>query len=302
MSTESTTLAQVSAGFAAAVETAGASTVLVNARRRIPASGVVWSADGTIVTAHHVIERDEIEVVLADGSKHQATVAGRDPGSDIAVLKIGVAGLTPALRAPAGSAKVGNLVLAVGRPSLEGPMASLGVVGAIGGPWRTFRGGEVEGYIRTDTTFFPGFSGGPLVDAEGRVVGINSARLGRGAGLTVPVAAVERIAADLLAGGQVRRAYLGISSQVARLPVALAALAGGRETGLLIISVEPDSPADAAGVLIGDILIELGGQPVDDTDSLQAQLGPSHIGQATPASVLRGGERKDLTVTIGERS
>ncbi|MBK9611481.1 serine protease [Candidatus Amarobacter glycogenicus] len=177
MSIESTTLAQVSAGFAAAVETAGASTVLVNARRRIPASGVVWSADGTIVTAHHVLERDEIEVVLADGSKHQATVAGRDPGSDIAVLKIGVAGLTPALRAPAGSAKVGNLVLAVGRPSLEGPMASLGVVGAIGGPWRTFRGGEVEGYIRTDTTFFPGFSGGPLVDAEGRVVGINSARL-----------------------------------------------------------------------------------------------------------------------------
>ena len=302
MSTESTTLAQVSAGFAAAVETAGASTVLVSARRRIPASGVVWSADGTIVTAHHVIERDEVEVVLADGSKHQATVAGRDPGSDIAVLKIGPAGLTPALRAPAGSAKVGNLVLAVGRPSLEGPMASLGVVGAIGGPWRTFRGGEVEGYIRTDTTFFPGFSGGPLVDAEGRVVGINSARLGRGAGLTVPVAAVERIAADLLAGGQVRRAYLGISSQVARLPVALAALAGGRETGLLIISVEPDSPADAAGVLIGDILIELGGQPVDDTDSLQAQLGPSHIGRATPASVLRGGERKDLTVTIGERS
>lgn len=302
MSTESTTLAQVSAGFAAAVETAGASTVLVNARRRIPASGVVWSADGTIVTAHHVIERDEVEVVLADGSKHQATVAGRDPGSDIAVLKIGPTGLTPALRAPAGSAKVGNLVLAVGRPSLEGPMASLGVVGAIGGPWRTFRGGEVEGYIRTDTTFFPGFSGGPLVDAEGRVVGINSARLGRGAGLTVPVAAVERIAADLLAGGQVRRAYLGISSQLARLPVALAALAGGRETGLLIISVEPDSPADAAGVLIGDILIELGGQPVDDTDSLQAQLGPSHIGQATPASVLRGGERKDLTVTIGERS
>ena len=133
MSTESTTLAQVSAGFAAAVETAGASTVLVNARRRIPASGVVWSADGTIVTAHHVIERDEVEVVLADGSKHQATVAGRDPGSDIAVLKIGPAGLTPALRAPAGSAKVGNLVLAVGRPSLEGPMASLGVVGAIGG-------------------------------------------------------------------------------------------------------------------------------------------------------------------------
>lgn len=302
MSAESATLAQVSDGFAAAVETAAASTVLVNARRRIPASGVIWSADGTIVTADHVVERDEVEVVLPDGTKHSATIAGRDPGSDIAVLKIAASGLAAAVRAPAGSAKVGSLVLALGRPTSEGPMASLGVVGAIGGPWRTFRGAEVEGYLRTDTTFFPGFSGGPLIDAQGRVIGINSSRLGRGAGLTIPVSAVERIASDLLAGGRVRRAYLGISSQVARLQASLSALAGGRETGLLIVSVEPGSPADTAGIFIGDILVELGGQPVDDTDSLQAQLGPSRIGQPTPASVLRGGELKALTVTIGERT
>jgi S1-C subfamily serine protease len=181
-------------------------------------------------------------------------------------------------------------------------MASLGVVGAVGGPWRTFRGTEVEGYLRTDTTFYPGFSGGPLTDAQGRVVGMNSSRLGRGAGLTIPVAALERIVTDLLAGGKVRRAYLGISSQVAKLPSALSALVGGRETGLLIVSVEQDSPADSGGVLIGDILVELAGQPIADTDALQEQLGPSRIGQATPASVLRGGELKTLTLTVGERS
>lgn len=302
MSNETSVLAQVSDGLAAAVEIAAASTVVVNARRRFPASGLVWSADGVIVTSDHVIERDEVEVFLPDGSKHTATIVGRDPGSDVAVLKIAASGLTPAVRAPEGSARVGSIVLAVGRPSSEGPMASLGVVGSIGGPWRTFRGTEVEGYLRSDTTFYPGFSGGPLVDAQGRVVGMNSSRRGRGAGLTIPVAAVERIAADLLKGGKVRRAYLGISSQTAKLPAALAAQVGGRETGLLIVSVESESPADTAGMLIGDILVEFGGQPTPDTDALQSQLGPSRIGQPTPASVLRGGELKTLTVSVGERS
>ena len=168
MSTETTVLAQVSDGLAAAVEIAAASTVVVSARRRFPASGIVWSADGVIVTSDHVIEREEVEVFLPDGSKHSATIAGRDPGSDVAVLKIAATGLTPAVRAPQGSARVGSLVLAVGRPSTEGPMASLGVVGGIGGPWRTFRGTEVEGYLRSDTTFYPGFSGGPLVDAPSK--------------------------------------------------------------------------------------------------------------------------------------
>lgn len=302
MPNETSTLAQISDGLAAAVETAAASTVLVNARRRFPASGIIWSAGGVIVTSDHAIERDEVEVMLPDGTRHSATIAGRDPGSDIAVLKIAASGLTAAVRAPAGSAKVGSIVLAVGRPTDEGPMASFGVVGSIGGPWRTFRGTEVEGYLRSDTTFYPGFSGGPLIDALGQVIGMNSSRLGRGAGLTIPVVAVDRIAGDILKGGKVRRAYLGVSSQVAKLPAALAAQAGGLEAGLLIVSVEPDSPADTAGVLIGDILIEFGGQLTSDTDALQAQLGPSRIGKVTPARVLRGGELKALTVTVGERA
>jgi len=303
MSNELPLLSQVSDGLAAAVEKAAASIVTVNARRRFPASGIVWSADGVIVTSDHVIERDDrIEVVLADGTKLAATIAGRDPGSDIAVLRVQRTGLVPIERAPAGSAKVGSLVLAVGRPSDEGPMASFGVVGAVGGAWRTFRGAEVEGYLRSDTTFYPGFSGGPLVDAAGRAVGLNSSRLGRGAGLTIPIAAVERIATDLLAGGKVRRAYLGISSQVAKLPAALAARLDGQETGLLIVSVEQGSPADSAGIILGDILVSFGGDPVGDTEALQSKLGPSLIGNATEVSLLRGGELTKLSVTLAERS
>ncbi len=299
----STVLSELSDALAAAVEKAAASTVLVNARRRLPASGIVWSADGVIITADHVLERhDNIEVLLPSGETAAATIAGRDPGSDLAVLRVPRSGLAPAELAPSGSARVGSIVLAVGRPTAEGPMASFGVVGSVGGAWRTFRGTEVEGYLRSDTTFFPGFSGGPLIDAEGRVIGLNSSRLGRGAGLTVPAVALTRIVGDILATGKVRRAYLGISSQGARLPEALTALLDGQESGLLIVSVEPGSPADQAGLLIGDILVAFAGNSVTDTDDLQASLGAGRIDQPTPARILRGGEVRDLSITLGERA
>ncbi|MEP7216841.1 MAG: trypsin-like peptidase domain-containing protein [Anaerolineaceae bacterium] len=298
-----TALTDLSDALAAAVEKAGASTVLVSARRRIPASGIIWTGDGAILTSDHVIEREEdIKVILADGRELPAKLIGRDPGSDLAVLKVEGGGFTPAERSPEGAARIGNIVLALGRPSPESPMASLGVISAIGGTWRTFRGTEVEGYIRSDTTFYPGFSGGPLIDAAGRVIGINSSRLGRGAGLTIPVAAATLVADDLLKQGRVRRAYLGISSQVAKLPPVLAARLNGQDEGLLIVTVEAGSPADKAGIGIGDILVKFGGTAVTDTDSLQTLLGANHVGEVTPVTVLRGGEPRDLTITVGERS
>ena len=134
------------------------------------------------------------------------------------------------------------------------------------------------------------------------MIGLNSSRLGRGAGLTVPAVALTRIVADLLAGGKVRRAYLGISSQGARLPAPLAAALDGQVSGLLIVSVEPGSPADQAGLLIGDILVAFAGKPVTDTDDLQASLGAGRIGQPAPARILRGGEVKDLSITLAERA
>ncbi len=301
MTSEPTTsvLAQLSDALAAAVERAGRSTVTVHARRRIPASGIVWQP-GVILTCDHVLERDEdITVTTSDGRELPARLVGRDPGSDLAVLRVDATDLIPAEPAPDGSARVGHLVLAIGRPG-NGPMASIGVISAVGGPWRTFRGGLVEGYIRTDTTFYPGFSGGPLVDTAGRVVGVNSARLGRGAGLTVPTAAAAHIAEQLLRTGRIRRGYLGIGSQPVRLPEPLARLVG-QASGLLVVSVEPDSPAARGGLLIGDVIIGMAGAPVRDTEDLQALLGPERVGQPTTVTVLRGGERRELTVIVGER-
>ena len=298
-----TALTDLSDALAAAVEKAGASTVLVSARQRIPASGIIWAADGVILTSDHVIEReDDIKVIFADGRELPAKLAGRDPGSDLAVLKVEGNGFTPAERSPERAARIGNIVLALGRPSPESPMASLGVISAIGGAWRTFRGTEVAGYIRSDTTFYPGFSGGPLIDSAGRVAGINSSRLGRGAGLTIPVAAATLVADELLKQGRVRRAYLGISSQGTKLPPVLTARLNGQDAGLLVVTVEAGSPADKGGIGIGDILVKFGGSAVTDTDSLQMLLGANRVGEVTPVTVLRGGEPRDLTVTVGERS
>lgn len=295
-----TALTDLSDALAAAVERAGASTVTVNARRRIPASGVVW-APGVVVTADHVIEReDDITVAGADGNEIKATLAGRDPGSDIAVLRVEGGSLTVAEQGPGPG--VGSIVLAVGRPGADGPMASMGVVSAVGGPWRTGRGSQVDGYLRADVTLYPGFSGGPLVDASGRVAGITSSRLGRGAGLTIPAAAVQKVVDQLLTGGRVKRAYLGIGSQQVRLPAPLAQAAGGQETGLLIVSVEQGSAAEQGGLLIGDILVAFAGSPVKDTDGLQGVLTAERVGQASPVDVLRGGERRTITVTVGERA
>jgi S1-C subfamily serine protease len=290
-------LQELSDALAAAVERASAYTVRVNARRRMPASGVAW-ADGVILTADHVLERDEdITVTLADGKSVNATIAGRDPGSDLAVLRAQT-GLQPAPRAV--SARVGHLVLAVGRPSDSGLTAAMGVISAVGGPWQSGRGATVEGYIRADVTMYPGFSGGPLVDASGNVLGINTSGISRAGGVTIPAGAAEKVVQPLLAHGRLKRGFLGLTSQVVPLPGPIAE-AAGQETGLLVARVAAGTPAEHGGVLIGDIVVGLGGQAVRDTDELQRLLGPDRVGQATPLRIIRGGELREISVTVGER-
>lgn len=295
-------LSALSNELANAVERAGRSLVTVDARRRLPATGVVW-APGVVVTADHVIEREEeITLTFADGQQARATLAGRDPGSDLAVLRCSAGSGQPAELAPVGSARVGHLVLALGRPG-NGVMASFGVISALGGPWRTARGGRLERYVRADVTFYPGFSGGPLVDTQGRVVGINSSHLARGLEVAVPADLVNGIVPVLLSQGRVRRGYLGVTSQPVQVPVALRQRLGlQQETGLLLLGVEGGSPAEQGGLLIGDVLVRFGGQPITDPEALQAALGAAAIGAATPVTVVRGGELKTLTVTPGERS
>jgi S1-C subfamily serine protease len=293
-------LAQLSEAMADAVERAGAGTVTVYARQRMPGSGIVWTADGLIVTANHVVERDEdITVGLPDGRTVEAMLVGRDPGSDVAVLRVETVGLAPAPRS-ASTARIGNLVLAVGRPGNSGAMASFGGVSVVGGSWRTALGGTIDGFIRADVAMLPGFSGGPLVDADGNVLGLNSSTLGRGGGFTIPIGALDAVVASLLTHGKVRRGFLGVAAQAARLPGVLAEELG-RERGLLIVGLEEDGPAERDGLLVGDLIVALDGEPVAESDELQGRLSGDWVGKAIPIKVVRGGQFHEVAVTIGER-
>jgi S1-C subfamily serine protease len=298
---ETNPLVELSEAMAGAVAKAGASTLLVDARRRMPASGIAYTAD-LVLTASHVVEReDDISVMFPDGNRAPATFAGRDPGSDLALLRLAGGGLLQAEQA-AQPARVGQLSLALGRPSADGIQASLGVVSAVGGPVRTHRGGLLEQYLRTDTVPYPGFSGGPLVDASGKVLGINTSGLAPGMALTIPASSAWQIAESLARHGQVRRGYLGIRSQPVSLPAAQRqALGREQENGLLIVGVEEEGPASQGGLIVGDILVGLAGQPVLDPDQLLAMLVGSLVGQSTKVEILRGGQPQTITVKIGER-
>lgn len=291
----------LSEAMADAVEKAGAATVLVDGRRRFPASGIAYAPD-LILTADHVLEREEeIKVMLPDGTRMDATLAGRDPGSDLALLRLVSAMASVGEPAPQ-EARIGQLVLALGRPTPDGIQASLGVVSAIGGPVRYGRGGLLERYIRTDAAPYPGFSGGPLIDSAGRVVGVNTSGLARGASLTIPVAQAWKTAEMLARHGSVRRGYLGVRSQPVEIPTSQqAALGRPQETGLLLVSIERGSPADQAGLMVGDILTGLAGTPIEDPDELLAQLSGEVVGRPVGVEILRGGQRLEITVTIGER-
>ena len=294
-------LSAVSNDLAAAVDTVGRSVVAIHARRRIPASGVVWQP-GLVVAAHHTIQRDDdITVGLHDGTTVSATLAGRDPSTDLAVLRLadgaGAPAIAPATEAP----RVGQLVLALGRPG-GSITASLGIVSAVGGEWRTWQGGVIDRFVRLDLAVYDGFSGGPLVDAGGRVIGINTSGLARATAVAVPASTVARVAGQLISRGHVARGWLGIATQPVRLPPALRRSVGGEaEAGLVVVNVEPDSPADRGGLLIGDILLALDGRAVSDPGDVLAALGGERIGQAVGLRIARGGKAETLSVTVGER-
>lgn len=301
-------LSAFSEQIAEAVERASSSIVAIDARPRVRTSGVIWRP-GVVVSTNHTIRRDEeITVTLHDGREVKATLAGRDAGTDLAVLRIeesdnAGAENVPTLFADASAIKVGYLVLAVGRAhSGRGISASLGIVSVVGDKWRTWRGGELDRLIRPDVSIFIGFSGGALVDVKGQIVGINTSGLARGGGVTIPASTVDRVVEQLLTQGRIARPYLGVGMHPVALPDKL------REkfqllqaSGLMMLSVEPESPADKAGIAIGDILFALGETAVADTDDVQEQLAGAVVGSALKAKILRGGEVREVEVTLGER-
>jgi S1-C subfamily serine protease len=293
-------LAALSDGMADAVEKIGASVARVNGRRRRPASGVVY-APNMVLTASHALEREEdLTVGVGDGHTLPAQFVGRDPSTDLAVLR--AEGLDVEAARPAeGVARIGQLVLAVGSPGRgEGPRASLGVVSSVGGQMRTWRGARLERYIQTDATPYPGFSGGPLIDARANVLGIMTTGLARGVALAIPAELAWRVARTLEERGSVKRGYLGILSQPVRLPDTQR-LGLTQRGGLLVVGVEEGSPAGQGGLIIGDIVATLDGQPVEDTEDLLALLTGERVGREVPVQVIRGGELQTLQVKVGER-
>lgn len=295
------TFAALSHDFALAVERVARSVVAVHARHRIPSTGVVWR-EGIVVTAAHTVKRDEdISIKLSDGTAHLAHLVGRDPGTDLAVLKVDGLALPVAETADAAALRVGNLVLALGAHGEQSASASLALVGSLGGPWRSWRGGQIDRLIRLDAGLLPGFSGGPAVDATGRVAGIVTAGLSRHAAIAIPPTTVDRVAGELLDRGRVARGFLGISLMPVWLPEPLAQLLGlGTDRGVIVLGVDPDGPAGKAGMMLGDVVVAIEGAPIRTTDDVQAQLGGERVGNPLTVSLVRAGERFDVTVTVGE--
>lgn len=325
------TLQQLSDAMAGVVETLGSSIVRVEARRRLPATGVVW-AENLIVTAHHVVESDEnITIGLADGSSVSAELVGRDPHNDLALLRTD-ASLTPAAWGSDEDLKVGHLVLALGRPG-EKVQATLGVTSALvnpndikrgrekaqahrGGPHHGHRGRHgggrgrggrggwgralVDGFIQTDVTMYPGFSGGALVSGDGKVHGLNTSGFSRGVSISVPVSTIRSSVAALLSDGKIQQGYLGVGVQPARLPESVAESLD-QDTGLLVVSVEKGSPAEAAGLIVGDILTSIDDEPVEHVDELLIVLAATKVGTEITAAIVRGGATQKVKVTIGSR-
>ena len=291
-------LLSLSNDLASAVERAAPAVVAVHARRRLPSTGIHWRP-GIVVTAEHTVRTEEdITITTSDGGSVGARLAGRDPGTDLAVLRVdGLTAPTASLGDDA-ALRVGHMVLALG----YGPRVSWGVISALGPRWRSWRGGEIDRLVRLDLVLYPGFSGGPLVDATGRVVGLNTSGLAHETRLAVPGTTVSRVMDELLRQGHVSRGYLGLGMQPVRLPDPLRAQLGlPGDTGLIVVTVAPDGPAARAGVLLGDVLVALGGEPVRDLEDVQAHLGAGRVGTAVTALVVRAGARAELRITVGEQ-
>lgn len=296
----SNVLSELSNALAEAVASAGPGVVRVEGRRRLPATGFVWSADGLVATANHVVTRDEnVSVGLEDGSSLKATLVGRDPTTDLAVLRVDAKDLTPFTEANKQELGAGNFVLALGRPGTR-VQATFGIISALGGSWRTRVGGEIDSYLQTDLVMYPGFSGGPLIDAAGRLVGMNTSALSRGVSLAVPTQTVSRVVDSLVAHGRVRRGYLGVSTQRVRLPEGLRDELN-QKRGLLIVAVEPGSPAEQGGLTLGDTIVGFAGQGVSRHEELLTLLGGDRVGTAVPVKFVRGGVVQTVDVTVGER-
>lgn len=286
--------------MAGLAEGAGQCVVRVDGRNRLSASGIAYAVDGVIVTSHHGVERDEsLKVGLPDGETVDATLVGRDPSVDLAVLRVERNDLTPAQWMDAEALRVGNLMLALGRPGKR-VQATLGVVSALGGTWRTGVGSEIDHYLQTDVVMYPGFSGGALAAMDGQIAGLNTSALVRGVSISIPAATVKRVVETILAHGRMPRGYLGVGLQPVRLDDNLQATLA-QQTGLMLMSVEAGSPAAQGGLLQGDVLVALDGIALRQVDDLQALLTGERVCRTVTVRFVRAGVVHEQDVTVGQK-
>jgi S1-C subfamily serine protease len=296
MSTNTPLLPALSNELSELVARAAALTLAVQGHGRRPITATVIGPE-LVIGVHHVIDADQTRVRTLDGRTFDAEVAGRDDTRDLVLLRVpglDVVPPTPAATAP----RIGELVVSVSRTWNGQLTSSLGVIGSVSGPMRTGRTGSIAQVIFADVGSTPGISGSPLVNVAGEVVGIVNAGIARGVPLAVPIAEVQLSVRTLGEHGRVRRGFIGVGLQPVALPERQHA---SQRRGLLVVGVESGSPADTAGLFVGDVIVTAAGEATRDTDELQRWLSGDRVGSALALEVVRGGQLTAVSITVGDR-
>ena len=295
-------LVNLSNELAAGVERAAAGVVAVHARPRINSSGVVWRKNLILTSSEGIRIEDGIQVLFADGREAAARLRGNDPGTDIAILETETGDIPPLQFLAEEGLKAGQLALAVGRTTSTGPIASFGIISGVSSEWKTWRGGRVDPFVRLDLSAYPTSSGGAAVDAGGNLIGLVSTGLSRSSVLAITRKTVERVGQQLLDRGYAGRGYIGIALQPVALPAELKdALRLDQQSAIMVLGVEPNGPAGAAGVILGDILVAAGGRALTDPDELAGILDQAPVGENLSFGLIRAGALREITIRIGER-
>jgi S1-C subfamily serine protease len=292
----------ISNALAEATQKAAAHAVAVHTEPRGSSSGIIWRP-GLIVTAEHALRRDEeVQVTLPGGKVANAHLQGRDPSTDLALLKCEDATAAPVSFADSSNLKPGQLALVVGRTRASGPVAALACVSLVTAERRLWGGNTISPYIRLDVALQRTAVGGAVVDPSGAITGIATPKFAPFGALALPTAVVKRVVDALLTKGHIPRGYLGVGLQPIRLPDNLRnVLQRPEKTAVIVLDVEPEGPASKAGVVIGDVLLALNGKPVVRLEDVHAHLLGEQIGKALTADFLRGGARREASIVVGER-
>jgi len=277
------------------VERVAASVVGI-ALRRGRAAGAVWQPGVVVTSASAVWRHPRVALVLPGGETVEGQLRGIDAGTDLAAISYTGPALPPVARDADARPRAGDFVFAVGRDVSGGVQASFGHVGSAGGEWRSWRGGRIERLLRLDGGLYPGLDGAPVAHAGGACIGVASPAFSRHHGVVLPPETIDRVLAALLTHGRLPQGYLGVAAQPVR-----AQLDGQAVGGLLVSSVAEDSPAARAGLLVGDVIVEADGRPVERIEKLREQLGAERVGASLALKVARGGQALALALAIGER-